>query len=491
MDTGNRHAGKSFFFCGIGGSGMFPLATILAARGATVAGSDRALDQGRSSGKFDWLRAQGIALHPQDGSGVTSPEQIIVASAAVEDSVPDIARASALGCVRMTRAELNAALFNAATRRIGVAGTSGKSTVTGMIAWILTRAGGNADWRAEVSPAAADALHSASQTRMSGDAVGWQPTVMNGAVMRNFAGPANPHASAIAGDPATYVSEVDESDGSIALYAPNVAVVTNVSLDHKSLAELHALFGDFLRKSPAAIVNADDPESAALMSAGRISFGFAAHADVRGDHVIAEPFGCRYSVTVGGSRHDGSLRMPGRHNVANALAAIAAARAAGVSVAESVAALNDFAGLARRYEVIGRANGITVIDDFAHNPDKVAATLAAATGLSGRLLLFFQPHGYGPLRQMGSELAAAFAAGMRDADRLWVSDPVYFGGTVDRSIGSETLVAAIGERAQHLPSRAACGEAMLAAAQPGDRIIILGARDDTLTDFAHELLGRL
>jgi UDP-N-acetylmuramate--alanine ligase len=458
MDARNIDPSKSYFFCGIGGSGMFPLATILAARGVSVAGSDRALDQGRSEAKFDWLKRQGIALFTQDGSGVVSADQIIVASAAVEDSVPDIARANALGCARMTRADLNATLFNAAAHRIGVAGTSGKSTVTGMIAWILTRAG-------------------------------QRPTVMNGAVMRNFADADNPHASALPGDPATYVSEVDESDGSIALYTPTVAVVTNVSLDHKSLAELHGLFGDFLRKSPVAIINADDPESAGLRSAGGVTFGFAADAEVHADSYVAEPSGCRYSITVGGSRHDGNLRMPGRHNVANALAAIAATRALGVPVAESVAALRDFAGLARRYEVIGSRNGITVIDDFAHNPDKVAATLAAATALPSRLLLFFQPHGYGPLRQMGSELASAFTAGMRADDHLWVCDPVYFGGTVDRSVGSEALVTAIGHRATYVPMREACAAAILQAAQPGDRILILGARDDTLTDFAKTLLA--
>jgi UDP-N-acetylmuramate--alanine ligase len=482
---------KRYFFCGIGGSGMFPLATIVRARGAEVAGSDRALDQGRSGGKFAWLTQQGIALFDQDGSGVTSAEQIIVASAAVEDSVPDIARANALNCPRVTRAELNAALFNAATDRVGVAGTSGKSTVTGMIAWILTRAGAAHDRRAEVTAERADALHSASLPKTSADVIRWQPTVMNGAVMRNFAGPDNPYASALPGDPATYVSEVDESDGSIALYAPSVAVVTNVSLDHKSLAELLALFGDFLRKAGTAIVNADDPESAALSGSGRVSFGFTADADVRGEAYVAEPFGCRYRVVTGGSSYDGSLRMPGRHNVANALAAIAAARALGVPVSQSVAALSDFAGLARRYEVIGAAGGVTVIDDFAHNPDKMAATLAAATALPGRLLLFFQPHGYGPLRQMGTELAASFVAGMRAGDRLWVCDPVYFGGTVDRSVGSEVLASAIGAQAVHIPSREDCGAAILAEAQVGDRIIILGARDDTLTDFARGLLERL
>ncbi|WP_257544206.1 Mur ligase family protein [Sphingopyxis sp. DBS4] len=454
---------KSYFFCGIGGSGMLPLAMIVAARGAAVAGSDRSRDQGRTPGKFDWIERQGIALFPQDGSGV-AVGQTLVASAAIEDSVPDIAAANRLGLARLTRADLNAALFNDAAQAIGVGGTSGKSTVTGMIGWILERAGR-------------------------------RPTVMNGAVMRNFATPDTPFASALVGDAATYVSEVDESDGSITLYRPDVAVVTNISLDHKSLAELHQLFGDFAAKARVAVVNADDTESAPLLGGGNVMrFGFSEMAAMRGSDFEALPDGCRFMIHFAGDTHDVHLRMPGRHNAANALAAIAAARAVNVPVAQSAAALADFAGLARRYEVLGRAKDVTVIDDFAHNPDKVAATLAAVAELPGRALIFFQPHGYGPLRQMGRELAASFANGMRDGDKLYVSDPVYFGGTVDRSTGSEALVAAIvgaGAEAVHLTTRAECGAAMLEEARPGDRILILGARDDTLTEFGRELLEKL
>lgn len=454
---------KRYFFCGIGGSGMLPLAMIARSRGAEVWGSDRSLDQGRTGDKFAWLEAQGVRLFDQDGSGLVSADQILVASAAIEDSVADVARAKALGCTRMTRAELNSALCNAASDRIGVAGTSGKSTVTGMIGWILHRAGRS-------------------------------PTVMNGAVMRNFAGPDNPFASALTGGETAYVSEVDESDGSIALYNPTVAVVTNISLDHKSLDELHALFGDFVRKAGTAVVNADDAESAPLRGGRAVTFGFGTDAHIRASGFRAEPFGSHFIVHANGSSHGCFIRMAGRHNVANALAAVAAAQAAGVPVAESVAALVDFAGLARRYEVIGTARGVTVIDDFAHNPDKVAATLSAIATLPGRALLFFQPHGYGPLRQMGKELAASFAAGMRDGDRLWVCDPVYFGGTVDRSVGSEAFVADIvagGGDAVHVPAREACGATMVAEARAGDRIVILGARDDTLTEFAQGLLRQL
>jgi UDP-N-acetylmuramate--alanine ligase len=454
---------KSYFFCGIGGSGMLPLAMIVAARGASVSGSDRSRDQGRSADKFAWIEGQGIALFAQDGSGVTAG-QTLVASAAVEDSVPDIAAANRLGLARMTRADLNAALFNDADKAIGVGGTSGKSTVTGMIGWILDRAGK-------------------------------KPTVMNGAVMRNFAKADQPFASALVGDDTLYVSEVDESDGSIALYRPDVAVVTNISLDHKSLDELHALFGDFVATARIAVINADDPESAPLFNAdNNLRFGFGDGAALRGSDFEPLPDGCRFKVHFLATTHDVRLRMPGRHNAMNALAAIAAARAINISVADAAAALADFTGLARRYEVLGQAGGVTVIDDFAHNPDKVAATLAAVGELPGRALLFFQPHGYGPLRQMGKELATSFAKGVRDGDRLFVCDPVYFGGTVDRSIGSEALVADIvagGGDAVHLTTRANCGAAMLDEAKPGDRILILGARDDTLTDFGRDLLEKL
>src|SRR3546814_9347669 len=209
---------------------------------------------------------------------------------------------------------------------------------------------------------------------------------MNGAVMRNFADEATPFASALVGDAAIYVSEVDESDGSIALYRPDVAVVTNISLDHKSLDELHRLFGDFAGKARVAVVNADDPESAPLLAGGNeMRFGFSDAAAMRG--IDFEPLadGCRFTVHFAADRHEVRLRMPGRYNAMNALAAIAAARAINIPVTQSFAALAGFVGLARRYEVLGQAGGVTVIDDFAHNPDKVAATLSAVARKSTRL----------------------------------------------------------------------------------------------------------
>ena len=459
--------GKSYFFVGIGGSGMMPLAMILAARGATVAGSDRALDAGRVPAKFDSLRALGIALFPQDGSGIVSADQIVVASAAVEDSVPDIVAANRIGAERMTRAELNAALFNASALPIGVAGTSGKSTVTGMIGWML---------------------HSA----------GRDPTVMNGAVMKNFASDAAPFASALVGGGDPYVSEVDESDGSIALYSPRIAVLNNVSLDHKTLEELRALFGGFIGKAGTAVVNLDNGEGAALAMAlpdkRRLTFAIGSEADLVAEELTPEPFGIGFDLVAGDDRHRIRLQVPGRHNVSNALAAIGACVAAGVPIDEAARAIEGFAGLKRRFELVGEANGVAVIDDFGHNPDKIAATLDTLHAFAGRLLILFQPHGYGPLKVMRRELVASLVERLGPDDLIVLPDPVYQGGTVTREVTSADIVtdvAATGANALHIPDREAAATHLVAEARPGDRIVVMGARDDTLSSLAQAMLERL
>ena len=454
-----------YFFCGIGGSGMLPLALILRARGAEVSGSDRALDQGRTPEKFAFLGERGIALFPQDGSGITRPGMIVVASAAVEDTVPDIAAANAAGARLVTRAELLAQLFNAARTSIGVAGTSGKSTTTGMIGWILASGG-------------------------------LDPTVMNGAVMKNFVSGETPFASALVGASDIFVSEVDESDGSIAHYRPSIAVVNNVSLDHKSMEELRALFRDFVARAQIAVLNLDNADTAALAPAARkcITFGFGdRNADFSAHVLTPAANGIAFTLHERESRTDMRVKLgvPGRHNVANALAALAAARAAGVPLVRAVAALQQFSGIKRRLDTVGEANGITVIDDFAHNPDKIAATLDTLHNFPGRLLILFQPHGFGPLKKMKNEFIAGFADKLGDEDILIVSEPVYFGGTTDKSVTSEDIVAGIaarGRKAFAPGERAVCGEMLVRLARPSDRIVVMGARDDTLSSFAGEML---
>lgn len=457
-----------YFFCGIGGSGMLPLALIVQARGFRVAGSDRALDQGRTAAKFDFLRSRGIPLFPQDGSGVTDAGLVLVTSAAVEATVPDVMAARRLGAGTIPRAQLLAGLFNDARQSIGVAGTSGKSTTTGMIGWILHR-------------------------------LGQDPTVMNGAVMKNFVTPEAPFASALVGSGGPFVSEVDESDGSIALYSPSVAVLNNIALDHKSMEELRRLFGDFVAKAKVAVLNLDNPETARLAAmlpaGGCVTYSLSdREAGLSAREIAPAVDGVSFLVSAGDLRIPVRLRVPGRHNVSNALAALAAVHALGVPLAEAAAALSGFEGIRRRLEVVGQAGGVTVIDDFAHNPDKIAATLETLHHFPGRLLIMFQPHGFGPLRMMRDAFIDEFTRDMAEEDVLVMPDPVYFGGTVDRSVSSADIIGAIAARGRHafaLAERAACGGKLLDLARPGDRIVVMGARDDTLSQFAQELLAGL
>jgi UDP-N-acetylmuramate--alanine ligase len=457
-----------YFFCGVGGSGMLPLALIVQSRGGRIEGSDRSRDQGRTPEKFAWLEAHGVALHPQDGSGVRAG-QTVVATGAVEDTVPDIAAARSAGARIVTRPELLSELFNEAPLSIGVAGTSGKSTITGMIAWILHQAGRD-------------------------------PTVMNGAVMRNFADAEHPFASALIGGSELFVSEVDESDGSIARYRPGVAVVSNISLDHKSMDELRALFAGFAGHARTAVLNLDNVETAALaqtIPADRvITFALGEDAAALNAHDLEPlPTGMRFTLSeAGGGRHAVTLNVPGAHNVSNALAALGAARALGLPMEEAVGALESFSGIRRRMEVVGTAGGVTVIDDFAHNPDKIAATLKTLHAFDGRLLILFQPHGFGPLKLMREEFIDGFVGLLRADDVLLMPPPVYMGGTTDMSVGSEQIaegVRGLGRHAEALASRNACGDRLIELARPGDRIVVMGARDDTLSTFATDLLKRL
>ena len=446
---------------------MLPLALMMKARGATVVGSDRSHDQGRTPERFAFIERQGIVLFPQDGSGVDERVTQLVVSTAVEKTVPDYAAALKKGIPIVHRAALLADLSNQAKLSLGVAGTSGKSTTTGMLGWILHEAQRN-------------------------------PSIMNGAVMKNFVAPDLPFASAVVGDPDLVVTEVDESDGSIAHFAPTVAIINNIALDHKSLEELRTLFFDFARKARQVVLNLDNEETARLakdMPAITYSLHDAS-ATLTASHMAFTQSGVTFDVThrPTGQKATVTLQIPGHHNIANALAALGGALAVGVAFEDATRALSHFTGMVRRLDVVGNARGITVIDDFAHNPDKIAATLRALHLFEGRLLILFQPHGYGPLKMMRQELGACFAEGLAAEDCLYLCDPLYLGGTVSREVTSAMLiddVAATGRHAFYRPERTACVEEILKQVQSGDRVLIMGARDDTLPELARGLLGRL
>lgn len=429
---------QTLFFCGIGGSGMMPLALIAQGMGYQIAGSDRSFDQGRTPDKFSYLQSRGVALFAQDGSGVTGDVARMVVSSAVEDVIPDIRAAQEQGIDIVHRSALLAEFFNGAGIRIAIAGTSGKTTTTGMVGFMLKE-------------------------------MGLDPTVMNGGIFRNYAHD-NPYCSALVGDGNLFVTEADESDGSIARYHPTIAVLNNIALDHKPLEELVPLFRDYLMKADKVVLNVDSEDVRALA------------ALLPAEKIIP------YSMQDGAV----ALQLPGQYNVSNALAALGVAKALGLDEEQARVALARFEGIRRRMETIGTADGITVIDDFAHNPDKIAASLSALKEKQGRLLVFFQPHGYGFLKLLKDELAACFSSGLEAGDHLLLVEPYYAGGTVDRAIGSKDVAALIkGPSVRVCENRDAVKDEILSLARHGDRIVIMGARDDTLSELAKEILSAL
>lgn len=443
---------------------MSALAMLMRGRGAVVRGSDRNYDMGRALDSFERLQAAGVQMVAQDGSGVTADLTALVVSAAVEDSIPDVARAKALGVPIIKRANLLADMCNA-MQTLAVAGTSGKSTTTAMLSHILA-------------------------------VTGRDPTVMNGAALLGNAVATQGLGNARIGQSPLMVTEVDESDKSITFYNPAIAVLTNISLDHHPVDALRPLFRDYLaRATMGAVVNLDNPESAALCNAHPRTWTFStqdAGADffLRDIHMTGT--GSRAIVCHAGQQVDLTLGIIGRHNLENALAAIAAAVMAGVDLQAAATSLASFRGVHRRLEVVGAVRGITVIDDFAHNPDKVAASLTALRQTPGRLITIFQPHGFGPMRVMGREIMAEYAAGLQADDILILTDILYLGGTADQSISSADLAEmaqAVGHAATyHIGARPDILTMLQQTAKVGDRIVIMGARDDTLPIFAQEIL---
>jgi len=450
-------------FVGVAGSGMSALAQFHAGRGGRATGSDRAFDRGEHPEiRAARARAQ-VEILPQDGSRLGPDCAAVVLSTAIEDTIPDVVRARALGIPLRPRAEL-LAVYVAQHQTIAVTGTSGKSTVAAMI-WTLLRDCGRDPRLLTGAPVAVL------------EAQGWLGNAWGGT------GP----------DPAFLVIEADESDGSVVRYHPWAGVVLNLGRDHKEPAEVAEMFTTFRLHTSGPLVVGEDA-NLDFLRPGAVTFGLGERADLRGADLALGPR--EVAFTVEGVRF--TVPQPGRYTALNALAAIALGREVGLGLDEMVAPLAGFAGVARRFVSLGAAGGVEVIDDFAHNPDKLTASLAAArdrlAGASGRVLAVFQPHGFGPTRFLRDDLVAAFAASLRDGDVLWLPEIFYAGGTVARDISSADLAAAIaarGRQARFVAERTALPGLIAGEARPGDLVLVMGARDPSLTALGRAILAAL
>ena len=407
-----------FHYAGLGGAGMSALAQFQVMTGGTASGSDRAFDRGEREGLREQLERLGIAVVPQDGSGLRHDCAALVVSTAVEEQVPDVAAAREQGIPIIHRSEL-LAHFVAEHRSIAVTGTSGKSTVTAMIFEILRGAGRD-------------------------------PSVITGAdlpVLQEQGLPGN----AFAGRSDLLVVEADESDGSLVRYAPAIGVILNLQRDHHEMTEVAAMFATLRARAREGLV-VGDAENLDPFAGGALRFGFSDRADIRGEDVELGPASSQFRV----NDVVFTLPVPGAHNVANALAAIAAASILDVALDEMVSPLASFRGIGRRFQTIGKVRGVEVIDDFAHNAEKIAAAIKTAKLRANRVLAIYQPHGYGPTRFLRNDFVTTFARELDAHDRLWMLEVFYAGGTATRDFSAADIVAEIGARgvsAEFAPSR--------------------------------------
>ncbi len=432
---------------------MSALAQVAAMDGRAVSGSDRDFDRGRNLGVKAALEKLGIKIYPQNGSGVNAGTAELALSTAIEDSNPEVMKAKELGLKITHRSELLSAYVNKFDT-IAVAGTSGKSTAAAMLFAVL-------------------------------EAGGLGPSIITGGALvelkeRGLIG------NAFRGKGEVLVVEADESDGTIVRYRPRTGLLLNISKDHKDLADLNKIFGEFAGHCGRVIVNADDPAARSLLPAAE-AFGFGS-GGWKVTEIAAGPFFSTFKVNGAAF----SLPAPGLYNIENALAACAAAAAYGVPLEAAAAGLKNFRGVERRFVLMGEKKGVTVIDDYAHNPAKISAVLKALHQARGRrVLAVYQPHGFTPTRHLKAELIESFASGLNPADMLLMPEIYYAGGTVSKNISSKDIsdaVAAKGRKTAFFENRSDIPAAVSRLAGPGDIVIVMGARDATLAAFAREIL---
>ena len=444
-------------FIGIGGSGMSGIAEVLLNLGYQVSGSDlKATDVTELL-----VRAGGRVFMGHAASNVEGA-QVVVFSSAVKPDNPELIAARAAGVPVISRAEMLAELMRM-KYGIAVGGSHGKTTTTSMVAAVLARGG-------------------------------LDPTIVVGGRLRAMGG------NARLGHGPFLVAEADESDGSFLRLSPAVTVITNIDREHldhyAGLDAIRQAFVYFANRVPfygVSLLCVDDPQVREILpevTKRTTLYGTAEDAQVRASRIELVPHGSRFTVhSYGHELGRVELQVPGRHNVLNALAAVAAGLEVEVGFSHIAEALAGFAGVGRRFETRGEVGGVRVVDDYGHHPTEILATLAAARTLSERVLVVFQPHRYSRTAMLQEEFGAAFG----DATRVWVLDVYAAGETPIPNVGGRTVACRAHEvGATHVtyasdPQLAAAEVA--AEARPGDVVITLGAGD--VWKLADDILARL
>lgn len=450
---------KNVFFIGVAGVGMSAIAQYLAGIDKYVSGSDRYFKEGELNETKQKLEAGGIRCFLQNGDGITAETDLVVVSTAIEDTVFEVQKAKQLNIPIIKRSAL-LALIAKSKRTIAVGGTSGKSTTSAMLFDILDKAG-------------------------------LQPSIISGAGLVSIIKEGK-IGNAKVGKGEWLVIEADESDGSIVQYEPEIGLLLNVDKDHQEIDELMGIFGIFKKNSKIFIVNRSNALAKQLSQNMAQDFspdensgaGFIAR------DFVQEGFSIRFTV------HNSAFTINsiGKHNMENALAAIAVASQIGVDLETCAASLKNYEGIYRRNQVLGNKHGIWVIDDYAHNPVKCAAAIRSCQPVADKVVAWFQPHGYGPTRFLRNDFVQEITAALRPQDEIWMSEIFYAGGTAVKDISAGDLIndiKALGKNAFFVEDRSLFPATVRPHLSGNVVLLLMGARDPGLEAFSRSVFESL
>jgi UDP-N-acetylmuramate--alanine ligase len=449
------HDIRAPYFIGIAGTGMSALAQYLQETGLQVAGSDRQFVKDAPNEMQAKLSQAGIRCYEQDGNSLTSDFDVVIVSTAIENTVVEVQQAQQLGIPILHRAAL-LALIAASKKTIAIAGTSGKSTTSAMLFDILDKAG-------------------------------YQPGIISGAGLVRIIEEGK-IGNAVAGKGEWLVIEADESDGSIVQYHPHTGVLLNIDKDHDETDTLLSLFTTFKNNAEHFLVNRTHSLAATLSVDASNDFMVGKDGQVG---YCAEAFsqvGMTISFSVNGQQV--RLQQLGRHNMENALAAMAIAHQIGVPLSVAAIALSNYKGIYRRHQVLGQKNGVWLIDDYAHNPVKCAAAIRACQPVASKVIAWFQPHGFKPTRFLRHDFVQEFAATLRSGDEIWMSEIYYAGGAAVKDISAADLIddlRQLGVTAFFVADRNELLANLRTHLSADCVLLLMGARDPSLETFAHSI----
>lgn len=440
------------FFIGVAGSGMSAIAQYLKGTGKNVSGSDRFFMPGEYNEIKEKLEADDIACFVQDGSGITEKTDLVVVSTAIEDTVAEVQKAKQMGIPVLKRSEI-LSLIAASKKTIAVAGTSGKSTTSAMLFGILEYAG-------------------------------FGPGIISGAGLISII-KTGKIGNAKVGEGEWLVIEADESDGSIVQYKPETGLLLNIDKDHQEIDELMRIFSVFKDNSRQFSVNLSHPLAAKFSQNKKRDF--STRDNTGAGYVVSGFVQDGFSVQFSINGVPFSMNALGKHNMENALAAAAAANSIGVTLEDCAAALKNYEGIYRRHQVYGKKHGVWMIDDYAHNPVKCAAAIAACQPVAPKIIAWFQPHGYKPTKFLRDDFVKEISDVLRPDDEIWMSEIFYAGGTAVKDISANDLITdmkAMGCKAFYCENRNDFLEAARSHFTGNCVLLLMGARDPSLEEFA-------